>query len=97
MLRKLESTGMKKKNLISTDAGGTMRIGQMPTIQLRMGDIIRENGRRWRVARIPVPQLLDCGRVLWHVAAELVDADPGDTYRSAGFSRYDGGEWLVEF
>lgn len=74
-----------------------MRTGQMPTIQLRMGDIILEEGRRWRVTRIPVPEILDCGRVLWHVAAELVDPEWDAAYRFAGFSRYDGGQWLVEF
>lgn len=75
----------------------TTRTGQMPSIQLRVGDVILEEGRKWRVARVPVPQVLDNGRVLWHVAATLVDASHLDTYTNAGFCRYDSGEWLVEF
>lgn len=69
----------------------------MPSIQLRNGDVILEEGRKWRVAEIPVPQVLDSGRVLWHVAAELLDPQAGDLYHRAGFCRYDCGEWLVQF
>lgn len=74
------------------------RTGSMPGYQLRTGDVIIEDGRAYRVARIPVPELLDCGRVRWHVAAVAIEHDPfGPSLSNVGFCKLDNCEWLVQF
>lgn len=74
------------------------RTGSMPGYQLRTGDVILENGRAYRVARIPVPELLDCGSVQWHVAAVAIEYDPEyPAFRNVGFVKLDNSEWLVQF
>jgi len=76
----------------------TRRTGNMPTVQLIVGDVILEHGRRWRVAKYPVPELLPDGRTHWIVAVDAMDGgDLPHSFQSVSFGKYNNLEWLVEF
>ena len=75
-----------------------MRTGAMPGNLLRMGDLIVEEGRRWRVAKHPVPEILPDNRIRWIVPVDAVEGfDLPDSFHHIVFFKYGNSEWLVQF
>lgn len=75
-----------------------MRTSGMPGNLLRVGDIITEEGRRWRVAKQPVPEILPDNRIRWVVPVDAIEGgDLPSSYHHVAFFKYGNCEWLVQF